>query len=151
MGPQGDSNSNFCDEKPESLVKFRGGWTTRLGFYFAAVGSAFGLGNLWRFPYIVKENGGGAFVLLYVFLVFLVGVPLLIGELMLGKSTQQGVWGALRQVVSSNKSLRFKKLWTGLGKLAMATSLLVLSYYAVISGWVLHFFLLSSGCDRFGV
>ena len=55
-------------------------WGTRLGFYLAAVGSAFGLGNLWRFPYIVAENGGGAFVLLYLLLAFLIGTPFLIAE-----------------------------------------------------------------------
>ncbi|MDB2426142.1 sodium-dependent transporter, partial [bacterium] len=55
----------------------RGAWGTRLGFYFAAIGVAFGLGNLWRFPYVVAENGGGAFVLLYIFLVFIVGIPLM--------------------------------------------------------------------------
>ena len=63
---------------------------TRLGFYLAAIGSAFGLGNLWRFPYVVAENGGGAFVLLYLFLVFLIGMPLLIwvvGNRVLGTYT----------------------------------------------------------------
>ena len=58
----------------------RGSFGTRFGFYLAAIGSAFGLGNVWRFPYIVAENGGGAFVLLYAFLVFLIGMPFLLGE-----------------------------------------------------------------------
>lgn len=61
----------------------RGSWNTRFGFYLAAMGSACGLGNLWRFPYVVGENGGGAFVLLYVFLALLIGLSLLLGELSL--------------------------------------------------------------------
>lgn len=120
-------------------MRFRGRWTTRLGFYMAAVGSAFGLGNLWRFPYVVAENGGGAFVLLYVFLAFLIGVPILVAELILGKTTQQSVMGALRKTLNVRPGgvAAFRYI----GKLAVFTSLVVLSYYAVISGWVLHFFM----------
>ena len=66
-------------------------WLSRFGFYLAVLGTASGLGNLWRFPYIVADNGGGAFVLLYVLLVFVVGMPLLIGELMLGKTVRKGI------------------------------------------------------------
>src|SRR5690348_15216869 len=73
-------------------------WGTRFGFYLAAVGSAFGLGNIWRFPYVVAENGGGAFVLLYLGLVFLIGMPFLIGELMLGKTTGDAVVPAIARV-----------------------------------------------------
>ena len=65
----------------------RGLWSTRFGFYLVAIGSACGLGNIWRFPYVVGENGGGAFVLLYAVLALSVGLPLLIGELLLGKYT----------------------------------------------------------------
>lgn len=126
-------------------MKFRANWNTRFGFYFAAIGSAFGLGNLWRFPYIVGENGGGAFVLLYFFLAFFIGVPILIAELILGKSTQQSIIGAIKATLGTGRGAgretRFKNVWLGLGKLAVATSLFVLGYYAVISGWVLHFFM----------
>ena len=67
-------------------------WGTRFGFYLAAVGSALGLGNLWRFPFVTLENGGGAFVFLYVVFVLIVGLPILIGELMLGKITRRGLF-----------------------------------------------------------
>lgn len=112
----------------------RGSWRTRYGFYLAAIGSACGLGNLWRFPYIVGENGGGAFVLLYVLFALLLGLPLLIGELMLGKSTHKSVLAATASL-GGGASMRY--LWVG--RLSVLISLIVLSYYAVISGWVLHF------------
>lgn len=109
-------------------------WRTRYGFYFIAVGSAFGLGNLWRFPYVVGENGGGAFVLLYIFLALTLGLPLLIGELILGRLTRQSVVMATRKVSqTSGRDFKF------LSALPVILSLVVLSYYSVISGWVLHF------------
>jgi neurotransmitter:Na+ symporter, NSS family len=109
-------------------------WRTRFGFYLAAVGSACGLGNLWRFPYVVGDNGGGAFVLLYVAIVLLLGMPLLIGEVMIGKTTRQSVLAATRSL-----SERHKKHWKWIGRFSVVLSLVVLSYYAVVSGWVLHF------------
>jgi len=125
-------------------------WSTRLGFYLAAVGSAFGLGNLWRFPYIVAENGGGAFVLLYLFLVFVVGMPFLIGELILGKATGSNVIPAMDKLRRSQPNLaavderqsqgRIYAFFTGWGgRLALFLCVVVLAYYSVISGWVLHF------------
>lgn len=112
----------------------RGSWRTRFGFYLVAIGSACGLGNLWRFPYVVGENGGGAFVLLYVFVALTVGLPLLIAELSLGKSTRQSVMAAT-QKIAKNASRGF--VWAG--RFSVLMSLMVFSYYAVISGWVLHF------------
>lgn len=112
----------------------RGSWRTRFGFYLAAIGSACGLGNLWRFPYVVGENGGGAFVLLYVMFALMIGLPLLIGELMLGKSTHKSILAATASLPS-----RHVKAFVWIGRLSVLTSLIVLSYYAVISGWVLHF------------
>ena len=112
----------------------RASWASRLGFYLVAIGSACGLGNLWRFPYVVGENGGGAFVLLYILLVLLLGVPILVGELMLGKSTGKSILTALGGLRVNDKP-RFR--W--LGRVSVILCLLVLSYYTVISGWVLHF------------
>lgn len=133
-------------------AKKRSLWGTRFGFYLAAIGSAFGLGNLWRFPYVVAENGGGAFVLLYTLFAVLIGLPLLIGELMLGKLTRKSAIGAMKTVAYdpriadqavpwSGKRAWPRHGWVWLGRLAVFASLLVLSYYAVISGWVLHFFM----------
>lgn len=112
----------------------RGSWATRLGFYLAAIGSACGLGNLWRFPYIVGENGGGAFVLLYVLLAIVIGLPLLVGELMLGRHTGKSVISALDSI-RSEKNYPFYRV----GQASLILCVFVLSYYAVISGWVLHF------------
>ena len=112
----------------------RGSWRTRFGFYLLAVGSACGLGNLWRFPYVVGENGGGAFILLYVFMALAIGAPMLIAELMLGKNTRRSVIVATAQM-----GQRSKPMFKWVGRLAVVMSLVVLSYYAVISGWVLHF------------
>ncbi|MBO9666556.1 MAG: sodium-dependent transporter [Bdellovibrio sp.] len=112
----------------------RGSWRTRFGFYLLAVGSACGLGNLWRFPYVVGENGGGAFILLYVFMALAIGAPMLIAELMLGKNTRRSVMVATK-MMGQHSHPAFK--WVG--RLAVIMSLVVLSYYAVISGWVLHF------------
>lgn len=126
---------------------------TRLGFYLAAIGSAFGLGNLWRFPYIVAENGGGAFVLLYLFLVFLIGMPFLIGELMLGKLSRSSLGPAMLKLIGDRYLVRELRetedapskwlafLLRHLGKVSLLITVVVLAYYAVISGWVLHFFM----------
>lgn len=112
----------------------RGSWRTRFGFYILAIGSACGLGNLWRFPYVVGENGGGAFILLYVFMSLAIGAPLLIAELMLGKNSRKSVIVATQQL-SQRAGNGFK--WSG--RFAVILSIVVFSYYAVISGWVLHF------------
>jgi neurotransmitter:Na+ symporter, NSS family len=127
-------------------------WGTRLGFYLAAIGSAFGLGNLWRFPYVVAENGGGAFVLLYLFLAFVIGMPFLIAELSLGKITRSSVANAMVKVSRDPKYIHsgggyvvsefpqwLRWIFSNVGRVSVVLSLFVLAYYAVISGWVLHF------------
>lgn len=126
---------------------------TRLGFYLAAIGSAFGLGNLWRFPYVAAENGGGAFVLLYLFLTFLIGMPFLIAELMLGKVSRSSLAPALMKLNGERYQVRelresteeyppwLKRLLHFAGNFSLFITVVVLAYYAVISGWVLHFFM----------
>ena len=108
-------------------------WGARLGFFLALVASASGLGNLWRFPYVVAENGGGGFVLLYIFLVLIVGLPLLVGELLVGRITG-------KSILSSLSHFKQGKLSPHLGNLAMVLCLLVLGYFSVISSWVLYYF-----------
>lgn len=112
----------------------RPSWRTTLAFYLLSMGSALGLGNLWRLPFVVGENGGGAFFLLYILFAFLIGLPLLIAELMLGHQTGQS---ALK--VTSEVSKQTQKPFFIFGILALIVSVIVLSYYSVISGWVLHF------------
>jgi NSS family neurotransmitter:Na+ symporter len=112
----------------------RSAFKNRFSFYLLAIGSACGLGNLWRFPYIVGENGGGAFLLLYVFLALTVGLTLMISELMIGHFTGVSVLEASRKV-----SIQTKKPIIIFGWLSLLISAVMLAYYSVICGWVLHY------------
>lgn len=107
-------------------------WGSRWGFVLAAAGSAIGLGNIWRFPYLAGENGGAAFVLVYLAAVVFVGLPLLLNELALGRRGGMDVVGSLRVVAPGT-------LWAWAGFLCMACCLVVLSYYSVIAGWALAY------------
>ncbi|MFZ3229189.1 MAG: sodium-dependent transporter [Pseudobdellovibrio sp.] len=109
-------------------------WRSRLSFYLLAIGSACGLGNLWRFPYIVGENGGGAFILLYVFLALTIGLTLLIAELLLGQFTGTSILKASKRVAAQQK-----KPYQIFGWLSLLISAATLAYYSVICGWVLHY------------
>ena len=110
----------------------RGYWGSGLGFVLAVVGSAIGLGNIWRFPTEVGENGGGAFVLVYVIATFLIGVPVMLAELALGRKTQRNPVGAFR-------SLAPKSGWGLAGGLGVLTGLIILSFYSVVAGWTLKY------------
>lgn len=115
----------------------RGQWTTRLGFILAAAGSAIGLGNIWKFPYITGENGGGAFVLIYLFCIVLVGFPIMIAEVLIGRSTQKSPVGAFNSLTSE------KSLWSSVGKMGILAGFVILSYYSVVAGWAMNYFLMS--------
>lgn len=123
----------------------RGSFGTRLGFYFAAIGAAFGLGSLWRFPYVVAENGGGGFVFLYIVLVIFMGLPLLVSELFLGKFTRRSVISSFRQLRAQNATgvakSRLLRLSSVVSYAAVICCVCILAYYSVVCGWVLHFFL----------
>jgi len=116
-------------------VRQRAAFQSRFGFYMAAIGSAVGLGTLWRFPYVTGVNGGGAFVLLYIFFVAAIGLPALICELMLGKLTRFNIVGAFKY----KPWVGTEKKWSWFGLLGIIASFVVLSYYTVVSGWVIHF------------
>ncbi len=103
----------------------------------AAAGSAVGLGSLWRFPYIAGENGGGAFVLIYLALTFGIGLPVFMAELIIGRRTQKSAVLAYSELTGNSPN------WRGLGWLNMITSLLILSYYSVVSGWCLSYTVMS--------
>ncbi|MCZ6463935.1 MAG: sodium-dependent transporter [Proteobacteria bacterium] len=106
-------------------------WTSRTGFLLAAVGSAVGLGNMWRFSYLTAEHGGGAFVLLYLALTLLIGLPVLLAELVLGRGAGRSPVEALAHYGGRS--------WRPLGWLFVATGLLILGYYSVIAGWTLRY------------
>src|SRR5258708_1350893 len=102
-------------------------WGSRIGFIMAAAGSAIGLGSLWRFPYITGQNGGGAFVLLYLFFTFVIALPVFIGELVVGRNTQRSAVSAFSELSNHSQN------WKLLGWLNVATTFLILSYYCVVS------------------
>ena len=116
--------------------KPRGSWSGFIGFALAAMGSAVGLGNVWRFPYITGKYGGGAFVLVYIGCVLIVGVPIMLVEFLIGRKAQRNAVGAFR-------ALRPRSPWVLTGWLGVLTGFVILSYYSVVGGWVLHYVFLS--------
>ncbi len=110
----------------------RGQWSSKLGFVMAAAGSAIGLGNIWRFPYTAGEGGGGAFVLLYLLFVVLIGIPVMLAELSVGRATQRNPVGAFKALVP-------RSLWPALGGLGVATGFGILAFYSVVAGWTLGY------------
>lgn len=110
----------------------RDSWATRMGFILAAVGSAVGLGNMWRFPYVVSEGGGAALVVLYLAIVALVGIPLMTAEFVVGRLSQQSPLVAIPRLGRS-------RAWAPLGWLFILCGFGILSYYSVIAGWTLRY------------
>ena len=106
---------------------------SRIGLIAATVGSAVGLGNIWRFPAEAQANGGAAFLLLYVACVFLLGIPVMVAEFALGRGTRSDAAGAFR--ILSQRSR-----WWITGALAILASYLILSFYMVVAGWTLEYF-----------
>ena len=109
----------------------------QLGFIFAAVGSAIGLGNIWKFPYITYENDGGSFVIVYLFAIALIGLPIMIAELVLGRGTRQSPVGAF---IVSAKNAAGGRAWGAAGAIGVLGSFVLLSYYALIAGWTVYYF-----------
>jgi NSS family neurotransmitter:Na+ symporter len=111
-------------------------WVSNLGFVLAAVGSAAGLGNIWRFPWLTAGNGGSAFLVVYLAIVVGVGVPGLLAEFVLGRRGRQTPMGALRSLTGSR--------WgSALGAFNVLTTLVILSFYSVVGGWILRYTLVS--------
>lgn len=111
-------------------------WSSRLGFVLATSGSAVGLGNIWKFPYIVGENGGGAFVLVYLLCILLVAVPVFMAELLLGRRQQRNPITALQQII---RQQNLHDAWQTIGWMGLICSFLLLSFYSVIAGWSLAY------------
>jgi len=118
-------------------ISAQGEWSTRLAFIFAATGSAVGLGNIWKFPYITGENGGGAFVLVYLLCIALIGVPIMMAEILLGRRGRQSPINTMRDLA---KEAGAKPYWRWLGWLGVIAGFLILSYYSVIAGWAMAYF-----------
>ena len=108
-------------------------WRSRIGFILAATGSAVGLGNLWKFPYITWHNHGGAFVIIYLISVVIIGWPIMIAEILIGRKTQESPVPAFEMLGS--------KRWSIAGWLGVATGFIILGYYSVIAGWTITSFI----------
>jgi NSS family neurotransmitter:Na+ symporter len=106
----------------------RGNWGSRLGFILAAAGSAVGLGNIWKFPYITGVYGGGAFVLVYLGFILIVGLPIMISELVIGHRAERNPVGAFRELDGK------KSPWQAAGWLGVASGFIILSFYSVVAG-----------------
>lgn len=111
----------------------RSHWSTRFAFILAAVGSAVGLGNLWKFPYMAGANGGGAFVLIYLLCIAAVGVPIFIAELYIGQKGQKNAVASFEATHEKNTP------WRCIGFMGLASAFIILSFYSVVGGWILDF------------
>ncbi len=108
----------------------RGQWASNIGFILAAAGSAVGLGNIWKFPYLAGANGGGAFVVLYLLMVVVLGFVIMLGEMAIGRKTQLSAVGAYKKL---------DKKWAFAGIIGVIVGFCILSFYSVIGGWVLNY------------
>ena len=113
-----------------------GVWKNRWTFILAATGSAVGLGNIWKFPYITGENGGGAFVLFYLLCILLIGLPILIAEILIGRRSRQSPARGVRTLCQEAGVSSF---WSVIGWMGALAGVLILSYYSVIAGWSMHY------------
>jgi NSS family neurotransmitter:Na+ symporter len=113
-----------------------GEWSSRTAFILAATGSAVGLGNIWKFPYITGENGGGAFVLIYILCVLFIGIPIMLSEVYLGKRGRLNPIASIRYI--SERENRSKN-WQIIGLIGILAGILILSYYSVIAGWTMAY------------
>ncbi|MCH8538717.1 MAG: sodium-dependent transporter, partial [Alkalimonas sp.] len=113
-----------------------GQWSSRYAFILAATGAAVGLGNIWKFPYIMGENGGGAFVLVYLLCIVLIGIPVMMSEVLIGRRGRQSPGLSVKTLAQeANASTRWQIAgWSGL-----VASYLILSFYAVVAGWALAY------------
>lgn len=107
-------------------------FTSKLGLIMAAAGSAVGLGNIWKFPYIAGENGGGAFLIIYLVCVLLFGMPLLMTEFLIGKRSGKSAFGAFRELNGNGR-------WQWLSWLCMLTALLIMGFYFIVTGWCFNY------------
>lgn len=111
-------------------------WSNRWAFVLATAGSAVGLGNIWKFPYMTGTNGGSAFVLVYLLCVALIGLPLMMTEIMLGRRAQRNPVDAMAHL---SREAGGSQWWKGVGYMGIAAGILILSFYSVVAGWVLDY------------
>lgn len=110
----------------------RENWASKLGFVLAAAGSAVGLGNIWRFPYMTGTNGGAVFVLIYLVIIFLIGYPLMVTEMTIGRKSQRNAIGAFKALAPNTP-------WWVVGGMGVLAGFVILSYYSVVAGWAVAY------------
>ena len=114
------------------MAEERVNFGSKIGVILATAGSAVGLGNIWRFPYMTGENGGAAFILIYVACVFILGIPCMIGEFLIGRHGASNTARAYTRLAKGSN-------WRWIGYLEVLTGFLITGYYAVVSGWCLNY------------
>ena len=108
------------------------GFTSKFGVIAAAAGSAVGLGNIWRFPYVLGENGGGAFLIVYLIFVLGIGVPVMLSEFIIGRKAQRNAYGSFKKLAPKSK-------WSIVGVLGLVAAFFILAFYSTIAGWTLEY------------
>ena len=111
-----------------------GHWSSRMAFILAVTGSAVGLGNIWKFPYIAGQNGGGAFVLVYLVCVVLIGMPVMMSEILIGRRGRRNPVATMKLLGEEEGS---SSRWGWVGAMGVLAGIFILSYYSVIAGWTL--------------
>jgi len=131
--------SNKADDGKRSSL--HGHWSSRMAFILAVTGSAVGLGNIWKFPYIAGQNGGGAFVLVYLACVILIGMPVMMSEILIGR---RGRRNPVRTMQILGEEEGSSRKWGWVGGMGVVAGILILSYYSVIAGWTLAYIVKSA-------
>jgi NSS family neurotransmitter:Na+ symporter len=124
-----------------------GHWSSRMAFVLAVTGSAVGLGNIWKFPYVAGQNGGGAFVIVYLLCVLLIGMPVMMSEILIGRRGRRNPVATMALLGTEEGS---SKNWSWVGGIGVLAGILILSYYSVIAGWVLAYVVKSGAGDFVG-
>ncbi|HDR51154.1 MAG TPA: sodium-dependent transporter [Mariniphaga anaerophila] len=114
------------------LPENRDSFGSRFGVIAATAGSAIGLGNIWRFPYVAGENGGGAFLIIYLGFIVLIGIPVMLSEFTIGRSAQRNVFGSFRKLAPG-------KPWYLIGLMGVAAAFMILAFYTAVAGWTLEY------------
>ena len=123
-------------------------WSSRAVFIMAAIGSAVGLGNVWKFPYITGEYGGGAFVLVYLACIAVIGVPIMMAEILLGRRGRSSPIGTMKRLAREEGA---SKAWTLVGYAGVVAGFLILSFYSVIAGWAIAYVVQTASGDLNGI
>ena len=122
--------------EPGRRQSLHGSWSSRVAFIFAVTGSAVGIGNIWKFPYMAGANGGGAFVLVYLLCVFIIGLPVMMSEVLIGRRGRRNPVATMALLGEEEGSSR---QWRWVGALGVVAGIFILSYYSVVAGWTLAY------------